>query len=99
MRITENQRKIILEVIRSVLGEKVIVILFGSRVDEKKRGGDIDLLIESQTFLENPADLKAHLLAKLKMALGDRKMDLLLSAPNLMHQPIHDVAKQTGVIL
>ncbi|WP_457560326.1 nucleotidyltransferase domain-containing protein [Caminibacter sp.] len=44
MRLSENQVKIILKVINEIFGE-VEVYLFGSRLDDSKRGGDIDLFV------------------------------------------------------
>lgn len=45
MRITEQQRKAIVESACEVFGEQVTVRLFGSRADDTKRGGDIDLYV------------------------------------------------------
>ena len=54
----------------------VEVCLFGSRTADSKRGGDIDLLIryagEKKGTLE-----RVRMIAKLKMALGDRKIDVI----------------------
>ena len=47
MRITPEQTETIVETIRSVAGPDVKVWLFGSRLDDTRRGGDLDLLIES----------------------------------------------------
>ena len=44
MRLTEKEIKIIKENTKKIFGEAKI-ILFGSRVDDKKSGGDIDLYI------------------------------------------------------
>ncbi len=52
------------------------IYLFGSRVDDTQRGGDIDLLIMSQslTFLD-----KRKIRLALYDALGEQKIDLLLA--------------------
>ena len=49
------------------------VLLFGSRLDDARRGGDIDLLIRSRKI-----DFKARLRLKLDLmdALGPQKIDL-----------------------
>lgn len=44
MRLSKNQKKVILEASESSFGDANI-ILFGSRVDDSKRGGDFDLPI------------------------------------------------------
>ncbi len=51
------------------------IYLFGSRVDDDKKGGDIDLLVFSNklTFNEN---LKIKI--ELKKILGDQRIDLII---------------------
>lgn len=45
MRITAYQRQVILESSLEIFGDEVEVRLFGSRMDDSKRGGDIDLFV------------------------------------------------------
>jgi len=47
MRLTELQRTIIRQTVSSIVGSGAHVILFGSRLDDGARGGDLDLLVES----------------------------------------------------
>jgi len=55
------------------------IYLFGSRVDENKRGGDIDLyLIPSQKF-DNERDRKIKFLVKLDLYIGEQKIDPILA--------------------
>lgn len=51
------------------------IYLFGSRVDPKKNGGDIDLIIISQTIT---AQKKLELLIAFKNKLGEQKIDLII---------------------
>ena len=54
------------------------IYLFGSRVDDAKRGGDIDLyIVNHQT--DNLLEKKIAFLAALKQKIGDQKIDLLIS--------------------
>lgn len=46
MRITEQQRKSMVEASTEIFGRNATIKLFGSRVDDSLRGGDIDLFIE-----------------------------------------------------
>lgn len=43
--------------------------------------------------------LGASIGAHLQSLLGDRRIDILIAAPNLSLQPIHRVARETGVEL
>ena len=56
-------------------------------------------MLELPEPVENPAFLAAQLAAKVSRLMNGRKVDVLLSAPNLMRLPIHDVAFKEGVIL
>ena len=101
MRLTTEQRRIIRDTVREVLGPDARVRLFGSRIDDTKRGGDIDLLIE--TDLVDPAaalDAKLDLLVSLKRRLGERRIDLLLDRPGQADPPpVVVAARTTGIPL
>ena len=77
MRLTDRERDLIKRAFDEVFGEGKIY-LFGSRVDDTKRGGDIDLYIQT----ENTQDMlikKIDFLVKLKENIGDQKIDVLIS--------------------
>ena len=99
MRLNNEQRETILRLVSEIAGPQARTHLFGSRVDDIKRGGDIDLLIEIDEPVENSANLYAILSSRLSSALDGRQVDVLLMAPNLMVQPIHQVALARGVLL
>jgi len=99
MRITEQQKQDILTVIATLAGDAAQVKLFGSRVDDTKKGGDIDLLITLPDVVEHPAQLSAKISAQLIRLFHGRKVDVLLSAPNLKDLPIHAIALQNGITL
>lgn len=99
MRLTEQQIKIIRHVVENLAGNNARVTLFGSRVDDTKKGGDIDLLISLPEVVQHPAELSAKISSQLIRNLEGRKVDVLLSAPNLKDLPIHAVAQQTGIVL
>jgi len=99
MRLTPVQKKMIKSVINRVLGVPYQVWLFGSRVDDDKWGGDIDLLVEAETVLSNRAETLCQLHGALVMALGDRKLDVLLKDARTREIPVFEIARRTGVIL
>lgn len=77
MRLTESQIQFINQTAKERFGNKVKVFLFGSRIDDTKRGGDIDLLIRTQK--ESMLSIKNKLLfiVDLKTRIGDRKIDVV----------------------
>lgn len=99
MRLTVLQRAAIKQILQEICPQATQVLLFGSRVDDQAKGGDVDLMIEFATPVDNPAWISAQFGAKVSLAMHGRKVDVLLSAPNLPHLPIHDVAKAQGVVL
>lgn len=99
MRLTDQDAQAIRQLTEQIAGKHARVRLFGSRLDDEARGGDVDLLLELSTPVDDPALMGARLAARISRALGGRKVDVLLSAPNLMHQPIHDIALQEGRLL
>lgn len=47
MRLTIDQTRVILQCVQRQFGADARVMLFGSRLDDSARGGDIDLLVET----------------------------------------------------
>ena len=99
MRISAEQSEGITIITAELAGDSAMVTLFGSRVDDSKRGGDVDLLVELPGVIDNPAWLAARLSARISRLMAGRQVDVLLSAPNLATLPIHRVAKSTGIRL
>lgn len=99
MRLTEQQIQTIREIVRDIAGERTLVRVFGSRLDDQARGGDVDIMLEMTERVDNPALLAAQLSTALSRAMQERKVDVLLHAPNLRHLPIHDIAIKEGVLL
>jgi len=99
MRLTPAQIDTIKSTAQTVLGADVQVTLFGSRVHDDIKGGDVDLLLEVPQAIAEPAEVSARVAARVSRAMHGRKVDILLKAPNLLEQPIHRVAKQEGILL
>lgn len=99
MRLTSEQISAIRKGASQLAGETARVWLFGSRVRDDARGGDVDLLLELDKVVAEPAQLSARLAAQVSRAMYGRKVDVLIKAPNLMHLPIHTIAMAEGVLL
>jgi predicted nucleotidyltransferase len=99
MRLTDQETQAIRQLALQVGGAQSQVRVFGSRLDDSARGGDIDLMLEISEPVANPALMAARLSAQVSRAMRGRKVDVLLSAPNLMRLPIHDIAFKEGQLL
>ena len=95
MRLTPAEHQTITRILRSVdpQGE---VLLFGSRVDDQRKGGDIDLLWRTSL----PIDLKTQLTAQWQLQVScDTRVDLLVQTPGEPDHDIVQIARQTGIVL
>ena len=99
MRLTSHQAEAIRQAVVRVLGLPARIWLFGSRVDDTARGGDIDLLVETDAVLASRAEAICRLYGALVMALGDRRIDVLVKDGRTPAAPIFDAARRTGVLL
>ncbi len=99
MRLTPEQSQQIKREAAEVFGQPVDVVLFGSRVHDHQRGGDIDLLVRLSRSVSDPAFRAARLSARLNRRFNGRKVDVLVQGPSIRRLPIHEVAEQTGVQL
>ena len=99
MRLTNQQIQLIRDIVRQVAGDACRVRIFGSRLDDVKRGGDVDVLLDLPDAVNNPALIAATVSARVSRAMYGRKVDVLISAPNLMRLPIHDIAFKEGQVL
>ena len=99
MRLTFDQVQAIKETAHSVLGDDARVILFGSRTDDAKRGGDSDLLFETDHPVANRATTVGALYVSLIRKLDDRKIDIILKDVLTPPAPVLEIAHQTGIQL
>ena len=92
MRLSDYQRQMIVQSVKSC---------FGTRTDEGRRGGDIDLLITTDMQDINDivrAEMRCQV--QLQQALGEQKIDMLIDYPNRGHYPaIFRIAEQSGISL
>ena len=100
MRLTEQQQNIIKDEVHKFFGTHAQVLLFGSRVNDNERGGDIDLLIELDYPVEDILKKNLSLNAALQIAMGGlQKIDIITHVKDTEEAPIHKAALQTGIRL
>lgn len=101
MRLTARQASIICNTFRQQFGQKASLWLFGSRVDDTKRGGDIDLYVQTpEQDVEKLFQAKIKFLVALDKQLGEQKIDVVLHRTGQNLQlPIYKIAQETGIKL
>ena len=98
MRLTKNEIDTIKETFYEVFKEGE-VYLFGSRVDNNKKGGDIDLFIKLPYKIDfnKLLDKKNLFRFKLEQKIGEQKIDILVD--NNKSSSIKKEAILNGVLL
>jgi predicted nucleotidyltransferase len=95
MRLSDVQRQSIVNAAHRNFGEDARIWLFGSRVDDEQRGGDVDLYVEASS----PFSLVTALQCKLSIEESlDLPVDLLVN-DRQQYKPIFRIARETGVQL
>jgi len=101
MRLTPFEIETLKQAAHDCFDAGAVVRLFGSRLDDQRKGGDIDVLID--TALENPDQIaRAHslFLARVYARMGEQKVDVLIDYPTRQQQlPVYQLARQSGVVL
>ena len=100
MRLRTEQVAVITGAARRHFGLDVAVWLFGSRADGARRGGDIDLYVE--TAISDPAQaLRAELdfRTALALSLGEQRIDVVVHRVRTPLPVIAHVALRTGISL
>ena len=94
MRLSTSQIDDIKQVAKATFGSEVGVWLFGSRLDDAQKGGDVDLYVEA-----GPHRLMDELRCKIALQeLLDTPVDLIVRKP-FDASPIANIAKNQGVRL
>jgi hypothetical protein len=103
MRVTPEQINVFDAYARRYFGEDAGLWLFGSRVDDSKKGGDYDFLVEtSLSDADEIIERKIALLTKLQdtAQFEDEKIDIVVNGKrkvSTFDMPIYQVARHEGV--
>ena len=97
MRLKKAYTDYIKRIAKDLFGDDTKVYLFGSRIDERKRGGDIDIYIETN-LKTNIFEKKIELLKLLHDRMGEQKIDIVINN-HATQKYIYEIAKHEGVLL
>jgi len=101
VRISETQRQCIKEAVERQFGADARVLLFGSRVDDTARGGDIDLLVETNRMVPDSIEAvaaKLRAISEIQRRIGDRKIDMVIAGPTSQLEVVRQ-GREHGVLL
>lgn len=91
MRLNSQQSQLIREQIHRFLGDSAVIWLFGSRLDDQKKGGDVDLYVEAP-----PHRLLDEIRCKIKLQESlDMPVDMIVRE-QADSSLIADIAKTQG---
>ncbi len=99
MRLRDKDRETIKVAAREVFGDGVVVRLFGSRVDDTLKGGDIDLHLEIDPRQDGLDRLRSRFWALLQERLGEQKIDVVVTERGRPPRPIERIAYSHGICL
>ncbi len=96
MRLTKFEHKMIKKAFIEIF-ESGKIYLFGSRVDDAQRGGDIDLYLIPDRRFDNERERKIRFLIKLDEYIGEQKIDVIMAKDR--NRLIEQEALRYGVLL
>lgn len=102
VRLEDFQLRAIIEAFHAEFMPGDHIWLFGSRVEMHKRGGDIDLYIETNSISAQDAyQRETKFISKVWDRIGEQKIDIVLNLLELDGDqlPIYNVARTNGVQL
>jgi len=98
VRLSARYAAAIREATSEVFGADAVLRLFGSRVDDDARGGDIDLHIEARSDRADP-DHEIRLRSMIWKALDEPQIDVVVAARGSAERWIDRAARRDGVVL
>jgi len=95
MRITEHQKNVIIDAVKNA-DPNAKVWLFGSRVDDSKKGGDIDIAVFSEIINKNVMQ-EIQIRRFICDRIGEQKIDIITT--NSGKEAIFRLAVEEGIQL
>ena len=99
IRLTDQQVSAIKEAFKECFQESDHLWLFGSRTDLSKKGGAIDLYIETmQNDVARMVQIKSDFITKLWRKIGEQKIDVVIKCDDT-ELLIYKIAREKGIQL
>jgi predicted nucleotidyltransferase len=100
MRLNENQINAIKTAVAQHFSPESQVFLFGSRADDTKKGGDIDLLVETTLTGTKLQEARLLTMGTIQRAIGEQKIDIVtIETGKEPDKLIQTEAIRTGILL
>ncbi len=96
MRLTAEQLNSTLRLVHEHLGCDVSVAVYGSRLNDQQRGGDLDLLLESSVHISRLQRARLQLALEAAISLP---VDILVYQRNMKPSPFQAIALAKAVPL
>ena len=99
IRLTDHQVSVIKEAFKTCFQEGDHLWLFGSRADLSKKGGDIDLYVETtQKDITKIVKMRSDFIATLWRIIGEQKIDVVIKYEDI-ELLIYRIAREEGIQL
>lgn len=99
MHLSEFEQKIIKQTAEEIFSKNADVYIFGSRVNAKLRGGDIDIYIETKNGDEDLLEKKIRFLVELEKEIGEQKIDVIINNGLVGDRLIFQKARNNSILL
>ncbi|KFN40576.1 MAG: hypothetical protein JU82_02470 [Sulfuricurvum sp. MLSB] len=96
MRLQRSEIDIIKSTLHEIIDDAKI-FLFGSRTDDTKKGGDIDLFVQTRKSITLKDELK--ILSRMELRGIGRKIDLIIQTPQTPPQKLFETILKEGILL
>lgn len=97
MRLTTEVQHKLIACSKHYFGNEAHLYLFGSRIDDNKKGGDIALFLETNEKISLQTEMA--FLKEVYSRITQRKVDLIINSPEKIDRSIFQIAKKEGVLL
>jgi predicted nucleotidyltransferase len=97
VRLTDNELEKLKSAFKKIFLRCDKLWVFGSRANMQKKGGDIDLFVDTSLDIKDVMQAKLNFAKELFLIFDDRKIDIVVRYKNAKDQDIYDQAINTGV--